>query len=63
MSLSQNTKSIINDAIVKDIRDAVDDLEYGTVVITVHNKKITQIETARKKRFDDVWKVEEGGGI
>ena len=44
MSFNQNTKSIINDAIVKDIRDAVDDLEYGTVTIIVHNKKITQIE-------------------
>jgi len=63
MGSNQNTKNIINDSIIKDIRDAVEELSYGTVIITVHNKRITQIETARKQRFDDVWKVEEGGGI
>lgn len=63
MSLKQDSKNIINDAIIKDIRDAVAGLGYGTVTIAVHNKKITQIEIAQKKRFDDVWKVEEGGGI
>lgn len=65
MSLKQNSKNIniINDSIIKDIRDAVEELSYGTVIITVHNKRITQIEIAKKQRFDDVWKVEEGGGI
>lgn len=63
MSLKKGTKNIINDSIIKDISDAVSELAYGSVIITVHNKKITQIEIARKKRFDDIWKVEEGGGI
>ena len=63
MSLEQNLKNIINDAIIKDIREAVEGLAYGTVTITVHDKRITQIEIAQKRRFDDVWKVEEGGGI
>jgi hypothetical protein len=63
MSLKQNSESIINDAIIKDIRDAVGELAYGTVIITVHNRKITQIEVSQKKRFDDVWKIEGGGGI
>ncbi len=56
-------KNIINDAIIKDISDAVGELSYGTIIITVHNQKIAQIEVSQKKRFDDVWKSEGGGGI
>jgi len=63
MGIEQNSKKIINDAIIKEISDGVSKLDYGTVNITVHNKKITQVEVAEKKRFDDVWKVEQGGGI
>ena len=62
MGAVKNTK-IINDSIIKDISGAVEKLLYGTVVITVHNGKITQIEIAEKQRFDDVWKIEGGGGI
>ena len=60
---SKATKNIVNDAIIKDIAQAVDSLEYGTVTIKVHDRKITQVEVAQRKRFQDVWKVEEGGGI
>ncbi|MDD5155127.1 MAG: YezD family protein [Candidatus Omnitrophica bacterium] len=63
MTFKQNTKKILNDTIIKDISDAVGSLEYGAVTIKVHDKKITQIEIAKRKRFDDVWKLEEGGGI
>lgn len=63
MGSGQNSARIINDSIIKDISDAVEKLTYGTVVITVHNKKITQIEISEKQRFDDVWKIEGGGGI
>ena len=63
MNSAQNTKKIINDSIIKDISDAVEKLTYGTVLITVHNRKITQIEISEKQRFDDVWKIEGGGGI
>jgi len=57
------TKNIVNDAIVKEISDAVGSLEFGTITVKVHDKKIIQLEVAQRKRFDDVWKVEEGGGI
>ena len=60
---SKLTKNIVNDAIIKDIAQAVDSLEYGTVTVKVHDRKITQVEVAQRKRFEDVWKVEEGGGI
>ncbi len=63
MGIRENTKNLINDSIVKDIRDAVNELAYGTVVITVRNSRITQIETSQKQSFTDVWKVEGGGGI
>jgi len=60
MSLKEN---IVNDGIIKDIHDAVEKISYGTVIITVHNKRITQIEISKKQRFDDIWNVDEGGGI
>jgi hypothetical protein len=63
MSLKSNSKNIINDAIIKDIAQAVDSLEYGTVTLKVHDRKIIQVEVAERKRFEDVWKIEEGGGI
>lgn len=61
MSTKQGARKILNDTIIKEISDAVESLEYGELNIKVHNKKITQIEIAEKKRFDDVWKIEEGG--
>lgn len=56
-------KNIINDAIIKELNNSVHGLKYGTINITVHNSKIVQVEVSEKKRFDDVWTVEEGGGI
>jgi len=33
------TENIVNDAIIKDIYDAVRSLEFGTVTIKVHDQK------------------------
>ena len=63
MSTKQNQRNIVNDAIIKDISAAIGTLEYGTVTIKVHETKIIQIEVTEKKRFDDIWRVEGGGGI
>ena len=63
MSIKQSSKNIVNDAIIKDISTAVGSLEYGTVTIKVHETKIIQIDVTEKKRFDNVWRVEGGGGI
>lgn len=63
MGIKRNSEKLINDSIIQDIRDSLDGLEYGSIIITVHNRKITQIEKSRKQRFDDVWKTEKGGGI
>lgn len=63
MSVIRKDRNIVNDAIIKDIAEAVQDLEYGTVEIKVHGSKIIQIEVTRKRRFDSIWNLEEGGGI
>ncbi len=63
MSSRQNEKSIVNDAIIKEIIEAVNNLKYGHIHITVHNSKIVQIDKTEKTRFDDIWLVEKGGGI
>ncbi len=62
MSLKENQKSIVNDAIVKDLTEAINSLRYGTIHITIHNARIVQVDKTEKSRFDEVW-AEEGGGI
>lgn len=60
------TKSIagsIYEKITSEISDVLRKINYGTITIVVHNKKITQIEILEKKRFDEFWKIDEGGGI
>lgn len=62
MSLKPVQKNIVNDAIIKEIIEALDSLKYGQVQIIVHDSKIVQIEKTEKARFDDVWRIEKGGG-
>jgi len=62
MSLREDQKSVVNDAIVKDLIEAVNSLRYGTIQITIHNARIVQVDKTEKSRFDEVW-AEEGGGI
>ena len=33
------------------LKESIDKIAFGSVVITVHNGKITQIDTTDKKRF------------
>lgn len=63
MSLKQDQKNIVNDAIIKEIIEALNSLKYGHIHITVHNSKIVQIDKTEKSRFDDIWLIEKGGGI
>jgi hypothetical protein len=63
MAAKQNSdENATNDAIIRDIQNAIVGLDYGTVTIKVHNSKITQIEITQKRRYDDGL-VEKGGGI
>jgi len=52
-----------NDIIIRDIRNSIACLDYGTVTIKVHNAKIVQVEITKKKRYDDAGQFEKGGGI
>ncbi len=52
-----------NDTVIKNIKEAVSGLDYGDVLIKVHNSRIVQIEVTQRKRFDDAHKIEGGGGI
>jgi hypothetical protein len=58
-----SNKHAVNNAIVRDIKNAIVGLDYGTVTIKVHNSNIVQVEITQKKRFDDGGLVEKGGGI
>lgn len=37
--------------IVKEIMQAVESINYGEIVITIHDSKVVQIENREKKRF------------
>ncbi len=56
-------EDVTNDTIVRDIRNAILGLDYGTVTVKVHNSKIAQIEITQKRRYDDCNWVEKGSGI
>ncbi|MBL7130438.1 MAG: YezD family protein [Candidatus Omnitrophica bacterium] len=47
---NQNFK-IENQGILKEIIKSIQQINYGEVVLTVHNSKIVQVETKEKKRF------------
>ncbi len=55
-------KNIVNDAIIKELSDAIVGLKFGEIVIKVHDSKIIQIEKTEKVRYDS-FHLEHGGGI
>ena len=63
MSSRQTQKSIINDAIIKDLSEQVVNHKFGSIVIKVHDSKIIQIEVTERTRYEDLWLMEKGGGI
>lgn len=58
-------KNIVNDAILKDLADKIHGIEFGTVIVSVFDSRIVQIDITRteKRRFDEVWVLENGEGI
>jgi len=42
----------IDNKILDEILKSIQKINYGEVVITIHNSKIVQIERREKKRFD-----------
>lgn len=45
-----------NELTIDYIKRKLNDIDYGSVTITVHNGKITQIDTNEKKRYPFVEK-------
>ncbi len=50
MGRVDNEKNNVDD-VWETIKRQVNDLNYGTVTITIHDGKITQVETSSKVRF------------
>ncbi|MCX6340456.1 MAG: YezD family protein [Candidatus Aureabacteria bacterium] len=63
MSNDPDVITAINKTILMEISAALRNLKFGTVTITVHDSRIAQIEVSEKKRFDNHWRFEKGGGI
>ena len=51
------------EAVMQELRRIIEKLAYGTITIKVHNARITQLEITEKRRFDEAWEFEKGGGI
>ncbi|NLD99402.1 MAG: YezD family protein [Fibrobacter sp.] len=50
------------DKVVARISSALRGLRYGSVILTVHDSRIVQIERVEKNRFEDLY-LENGEGI
>lgn len=46
-----NKKKGIEPKVLEEIIKAIEGINYGEVVITIHNSEIVQIEKKEKKRF------------
>lgn len=42
--------------IINEISEILKNLQYGSIVITVHDGEVTQVDTVVKKRFPSVKK-------
>ena len=49
--MAMKVETTDNSIVWEKIREQVLDINYGSVVITVHDGKITQVETSKKIRF------------
>jgi len=41
----------VDSALLESIVESIKSIQYGTITITVHDGKVTQLETSRKQRF------------
>ena len=42
----------VKDELVQQIIAQLKDIQYGTLLITVHNDEVTQLDVTKKQRFD-----------
>lgn len=51
-----------SDRVNAQINTALKGIRYGSVILTIHDSRIVQIERIEKSRFDDLY-LENGEGI
>ena len=61
MSVNSNSNNA-DEKVFKAVIEALQDLQFGSVTVTVHNSKVVQIDRVEKKRFDRET-IDIGGGI
>ena len=49
--MSENKRHNIEEEVWKQIRNALEQIQFGSVTIVVHEGKVVQIETNEKKRL------------
>lgn len=42
--------------IISEVSEALKNVQYGSIVITIHDGEITQVDTTEKKRFSSLKK-------
>ncbi|MGA2091750.1 MAG: DUF2292 domain-containing protein [Endomicrobiales bacterium] len=60
---TNNNYIAIDEEIIKKIINAFEGLRFGSVLITVHNSKVVQIDRKEKTRLEQGYEVDIGGGI
>jgi len=60
--INKNNKEI-DETLIKRIIQALDGLKFGSVLITVHNSKVVQIDRIEKVRFERDPQVDLGSDI
>ncbi|OPY68430.1 MAG: hypothetical protein A4E57_01767 [Syntrophorhabdaceae bacterium PtaU1.Bin034] len=63
MNKGSGERNIVSDIILEEIKQSINSIDFGDVLIKVHAGRVIQIEVTDKKRFDDLWELEDGGGI
>jgi hypothetical protein len=60
---SKRKGNINNDTILKEIAGGLAALQYGEILIKVHDSRIIQVEKTQKVRYDNYRDLEAGCGI
>ncbi len=51
--MSQETANTSNNSLIQELVSAINSLRFGSIEITVHEGRVTQIEKREKVRFTD----------
>jgi hypothetical protein len=51
ISVKTNLSQVVTQEVLQELTHAIESLRYGSVEITVHDGKVTQIERREKVRF------------